>query len=208
MNSKAIQRVLQTLRDTPGLSRQEIAERAFVGASTLSGGGYLKSMKAARLIHVSGWARNATGGFTTPLYSAGAGDDCAQPKVTTRTRAAPGMALLLDAIRDFGPIDYRRAAKIAGLSSSTAKNAGYLHALVAQRQIHIAEWRRGRRGPPCPLYEYGPGRDVPRPAPLSTAEISKISRWRKRTAAATHGLAGLIGIMKVGSDKTALDTRA
>src|SRR5512140_1088670 len=110
--SRAVQRIVDVLRRSPGLSKEEIAERAFVGAATLSGGGYLKSMKEAGLIHVSGWARNASGGFTTPLYSAGASADCERPQVTAQNRAAPGMERVLDAIRLNGPLDYREAAAI------------------------------------------------------------------------------------------------
>jgi len=153
--------------------------RAFVGATTLSGGGYLKAMKEAGLIHISGWQRNASGAFTTPLYSVGREDDCNRPQITKENRAAPGMERLLAAIRDVGPIDYRQAAKLAVLSPNTVKSSGYLEALVAQRKIHIADWRRGRNGPMRPVYEFGPGKEAPRPNPRSHAENVRTHRRRK-----------------------------
>ncbi len=179
MNSRAIERILKTLREAPGLSRQEIARHAFVGETTLSGGGYLTRMKRAGLIHISGWRRNASSAFTTPLYSAGSDEDCKRPRVTKDNRAAPGMERLLVAVRDFGPIDYRQAAKLAALSPNTVKSAGYLEALLAQSMIHIADWRRARNGPMRPVYEFGPGKDAARPSPRTHAEKSGLHRRRK-----------------------------
>jgi hypothetical protein len=187
--SRAVKRIVDVLVRSPGLSKEEIAERAFVGAATLSGGGYLKTMKDAGLIHVSGWARNASGGFTTPLYSAGRSADCARPKVTAQNRAAPGMLRLLDAIRTFGPLDYREAARLAGLSPNTVKNAGYLELLVEQGKLHIGDWCRGRNGPMRPVYALGPGAAAPKPQPLTSAEKSKSHRWRKAAVAGSSSLA-------------------
>jgi hypothetical protein len=187
--SRAAQRVVEVLRRSPGLSKEEIAERAFIGAATLSGGGYLKSMKEAGLIHVSGWARNASGGFTTPLYSAGPSADCARPQVTAQNRAAPGMQRLLEAVRQAGQLDYREAAALAGLSPNTVKNAGYLDLLVAQGKLHIADWRRSRKGPMRAVYAIGPGEAAPKPQPLTSAEKSRSHRWRRAAVAGASSLA-------------------
>lgn len=187
--SRAVRRIVDVLVRSPGLSKEEIAQRAFVGVATLSGGGYLKAMKDAGLIHVSGWARNASGGFTTPLYSAGASGDCVRPQITERNRAAPGMLRLLEAVRNVGPLDYREAAKLAGLSANTVKNAGYLELLVAQGKLHVGGWRRGRNGPMRALYAFGPGNPAPRPQPLSSAEKSRSYRWRRAATAGSSSLA-------------------
>jgi hypothetical protein len=187
--SRAVQRIVDVLVRTPGLSKEEIAERAFVGAATLSGGGYLKAMKDAGLIHVSGWARNSSGGFTTPLYSAGSSADCSRPQVTAQNRAAPGMIRLLEAVRSNGPLDYREAAEAAGLSANTVKSAGYLEMLVAQGKLHICDWRRGRKGPMRPVYAFGPGATAPKPPPLSSAEKSRTHRWRRTAVAGISSLA-------------------
>lgn len=178
-NSKAIERILSALREAPGLSRRGISERAYVGETTLSGGGYLKQMKQEGLIHVSGWLRNASGAFTTPLYSLGREVDCKRPRITRENRSAPGMKRLLDAIRDYGPIDYRQAAKITGLSPNTVKGAGYLEALVRQRAVHVSGWRRARNGPMRPIYDFGHGIGTPKHEPRTRAEISRDHRWRK-----------------------------
>ncbi len=187
--SRAAQRIVEALRRSPGLSKEEIAERAFVGVATLSGGGYLKTLKEAGLIHVSGWARNASGGFTTPLYSAGASADCDRPQVTAQNRAAPGMQRLLEAIRQAGPLDYREAAALAGLSPNTVKNAGYLDMLVTQGKLHVSGWRRARKGPMRAVYALGPGETAPKPAPLSGAEKSRSHRWRRAAVAGASSLA-------------------
>lgn len=181
--SKAMTRILQALRQTPGLSPAEIGKRAYVGENTLSGGGYLKQLKDAGQIHISGWRRNGSGAFTTPLYSAGQARDCERPRITVENRQAPGMARLLAAIRSYGPIDYAEAATIAELSRHTAKNAGYLKALSAQGKIHIAGWRHATNGPMRPVYAFGPGPDVPRPARRSPADKLRLYRLTNKAAA-------------------------
>jgi len=180
MSKTAADRIINALRAAPGLSREEIAARAYVGENTLSGGGYLKSMKLAGLIHISGWRRNTSGAFTTPLYSAGAEDDCKRPRICDENRQAPGMERLLEAIMNHGPIDYRQAAKLAALSPNTVKNAGYLEALLSQKKIYIADWRRGQHGPMRAMFDYGPGKSAPRPTPNSNAEKLKSLRLKKK----------------------------
>lgn len=192
MNSQAMQRIVNVLHETPGLSREQIAERAFVGKTTLSGGGYLKKMKEAGLIHISGWLRNGSGSFSTPLYSAGQNDDFPRPGINAQNRLSPGMQRLLDAIEEFGPIDYRQAAEIAALSIHTVKNSGYLEILIAQRKIHIAEWRRRRQGAMYPLYEGGAGKSAPRPQALSGAE--RLKRYRQHTSPTAATVAGQLRI--------------
>lgn len=185
----AYRRIAAALLRQPGLTREEIARHAYVGATTLSGGGYLKDMKRLGLIHVSGWRRNASGSFCIPQYSAGPGTDYPRPRITAENRAAAGMARLLEAIERQGPLDYRQAAQMAGLSVNTVKNAGYLEALAAQGKIHVAGWRRSRRGPFRPVYEAGCGTAAPRPAPLSSAEKSRAHRQRCQAVAAVDNLA-------------------
>jgi hypothetical protein len=185
----AYRRVIHALTRQPGLSREEIADQAFVGATTLSGGGYLKEMKKLGLIHISGWRRNGAGSFCIPLYSVGHCEDYVRPSVTAKNRAAPGMARLLEAIERQGPLDYRQAAGQAGLSTHTVKNAGYLDALVAQGKIYVVEWRRSRRGPFRPVYEAGQGIAAAPPVPLSSAQKSRAHRQRRRAVAAADNFA-------------------
>lgn len=189
-NSRAKERILNALRRAPGLSKEEIAEQAFVALTTLSGGGYLKALRDDRIIFVSGWRRNGSCGFSTPLYSLGPGPDYPKPAIEDENRSAPGMQKLLDAIERHGPIDYRQAAALAGLAATTVKNAGYLRALVSQGKIHICGWRRARNGPMRPLYGFGGGAERPPLSAYTPAEKSRSYRLRKRatTTPATSSL--------------------
>jgi hypothetical protein len=188
--SPAYSRILAALERRPGLTREEIAEQAYVSPATLSGGGYLRHMKELGLIHISGWRRSAAGSFSIPHYSAGAGKDYARPTMTAETRAAPGMQRVLEAIERFGPLDYRQAARLAGLAVNTLKNSGYLKALQAQGAIYVTGWRRAGNGPPRPLYEAGGERSSPRPLPLSPAEKSVRHRRRKSVESSIDTLGG------------------
>jgi hypothetical protein len=181
--NRAVERILATLRRAPGLTKEEIAERAYIGVNTLSGGGYLKAMRRDGLIFISGWQRNGGGGFTTPLYSLGSGPDYPKPGVDEASRDAPGMTRLLEVIEKFGPIDYRQAAKLSGLSLNTVKNSDYLDALLTQGKIHISGWRRARNGPMRPIYKTGAQEDQPRLSPYTPAEKSRAFRWRREVAA-------------------------
>jgi hypothetical protein len=176
------------------MTREEIAERAFVSLNTLSGGGYLRELKSQGRIHVSGWRRNASGAFVIPQYSTGPGEDYARPAISATNRHAPGMQRLLEAIEKFGPLDYRQAAIHSGLAVNTVKNAGYLEALMAQGKIHVSEWRRNRNGPMRPLYEAGQGRNQPRPPAFSTAEKARAARYRKAAAAKAGSLSAQLGV--------------
>ena len=185
------------------MTKEEIAERAFVSLNTLSGGGYLKDMKAQGLIYVSGWRRAGSGAFVIPQYSVGDFADYPRPEITAENREAPGMQRLHAAIEKFGPIDYQEAAWRAGLSANTVKNSGYLEALMTQGRIYISEWRRNRRGPMRPLYEAGEGLSQPRPLPYSGAEKSKAFRRRQTAGVRVGNLAAQLGVgrgrSKVGS---------
>lgn len=182
-------RILTALNRRPGLTREEISQQAYVAATTLSGGGYLRHLKELGLVHISGWRRNASGAFSIAQYSPGRGKDYPRPQSVPASREAPGMLRLLEAIERAGPLDYRQAARLAGLSPNTVKNAGYLKALAAQGMIFVSEWRRARNGPPRPLYEAGQARSVPRPAPLSPAQKSRRHRTRKSAAIGAGSLA-------------------
>jgi hypothetical protein len=181
--NRAAERILATLRRAPGLTKEEIAERAYVSVSTLSGGGYLKALRREGLIFISGWQRNGSGGFTTPLYSLGPGPDYPKPGVDEANRAAPGMARLLEVIEKFGPIDYRQAAKLSGLSLNTVKNSDYLEALLTQGKIHISGWRRARNGPMRAVYMTGAQESHTRLSAYTPAEKSRAFRWRRAVAA-------------------------
>ena len=69
-DSPAIQRILGVLSRKAGMSASDLSREAFVGITTLACGGYLKALRAKRLVHVSGW-RKTPKGFVTPLFSLG-----------------------------------------------------------------------------------------------------------------------------------------
>lgn len=188
--SPAIGRILAALSRHPGgLSRAEIAKAAYVSESTLSGGGYLKRLRAEGRIHISGWRRSASGAFTIPLFSLGPGPDYPRPAVIPANRAAAGMERIVEALMRHGPMDYRQLAVAAGLSPNTLKNAGYLDALLAQKRIYVHGWHRGRGGPPRALFFAGNGPNAPKPAPLTNKEKLRAYRQRKHAAHLVGNLA-------------------
>lgn len=198
--SRTVDRILHALQVSPGMTREEIAERAFVSLNTLSGGGYLRDLKDQGRIHVSGWRRNASGAFVIPQYSVGPGEDYARPTVSATNRHAPGMQRLLEAIEKFGPLDYRQAAIHSGLAASTVKNAGYLEALMAQGKIHISDWQRNRKGPMRPVFEAGGEPNQPRPRAYSPAEKSRTARARKLSHLGADSLAAQLGVSAARRD--------
>lgn len=187
--SPAYSRILAALARQGGLTRKEISLAAFVGETTLSGGGYLQRLRQQGLIHVSGWRRSAAGAFSIPLFSLGSAPDCPRPGIDPSNRAAAGMERLCEAIRTSGPLDCQQAAAASALSPSTVKNAGYLDALVTQGQIHIHSWKRSRRGAPRPVFAFGPGENARRPMPLSQREKSRTFRERKLIASVSNSFA-------------------
>ncbi|WP_157272440.1 hypothetical protein [Azonexus hydrophilus] len=175
--SPAMRRILALLQSRSPLSAKEISQHAFVAAKTLEGGGYLKKMKAMGLIRVEGWAKNHNG-FTTPIYAAGAGPDCPRPKFQTRDRDSVGMARIVAALEGSANLGYRDIAELAGLSTNTIKNGGYMDVLMKQGRVHISAWRRNRKGGQTPLYSAGPGANAVKPPLLTRQEI--MSRYRER----------------------------
>lgn len=73
----AIQRVIAVLKKHDELDVRDISRLAFVGLTTLNNG-YLRCMREAGLIHVSGWVIGK--GPRKPLYRIGAGVTPERPK--------------------------------------------------------------------------------------------------------------------------------
>jgi len=185
--SPAMQRIIDLLQTRSPMSSGDIALHAFIAKTTLEGGGYLKKMKEMGLIRVQGWLKNHNG-FTTPLYALGTGPDCPRPKFRTTDRDSTGMARIVAALRQHGQLSYRVAATLAGLSTSTVKNSGYMDALLEQKRIYIAAWERGGNGHLSPLYAAGAGENQKKPPALSRHDIMQRHRQRLkvlRTGAAS-----------------------
>ena len=194
-DSPAYARILAALGKCGGLTLQEIARAAHVGVTTLSGGGYLQRLRRERIIFISGWRRATSGAFSIPQFSLGDGPDFPRPKVDAQNRAAPGMLRLVAVIEQHGPLDYRQAAALAGLSPHTVKNAGYIEALLLQRRIHVCDWLRSQSGPPRALFAAGHGADVPRPTPLTPGEKSHAHRRRRLAASAATNFAAQLRLL-------------
>jgi hypothetical protein len=179
--SPAMRRILDVLEKKPNVSVSDISAEAFVGVTTLACGGYIKALRARRLIFVSGW-RKVKGRFSTPLFSRGDQTDVARPKIDDGSRDAPGMWRILAALERYGNLSYQGIARFSGLSPNTVKNSGYLDALIAQQRIHIGGWQRSPRGPMAPIYS--PGAGVPAAKPLAITPAEKSDRHRERSKAA------------------------
>lgn len=176
--SPAMARIVELLRAQGPLSAQEIALTAHVSEKTLTCGGYIKTLRTAKLIHIAGWGKNSNG-FTKALYGAGDVPDCPRPGKFERTdRDSPGMARIVGALKRLGNLTWQEAAEAAGLSPNTIRSARYMDILVEQGRIHILGWRRRVRGPMIPVYRAGPGVNAERPQPYTPAAKSR--RWRAR----------------------------
>jgi hypothetical protein len=67
------------------LSMQELAEVSGLHVKTVND--YCRAMHAKRAIHICGWAPDATGRFSMPLYKLGAGRDVKNKPYTPAERA-------------------------------------------------------------------------------------------------------------------------
>lgn len=186
-DSPAMKRILAVLESKADMSASDISHEAFVGITTLACGGYLKTLRSRRLVHVSGW-RKTRKGFVTPLFSLGDRQDIPRPKFTDDDRDSGGMNLIVSVLERLGKLTYLEAAQATGLSSNTIKNARYMDILVKQKRIHIAAWRRNRAGPMIAVYAAGYGLAAPKPAPLSGAEKCRRFREKGRVLFADRGV--------------------
>ena len=169
------------------MSAKDISQEAFVGVTTLSCGGYLKALRARKMIHISGW-RKGRNGFVTPLYSLGNRIDLPRPRFEDEDRNSEGLNRIVSALMHHGALTYLEAADVTGLSANTIKNARYMDILVRQGRIHIAFWRRNRAGPMVAVYAAGAGESAEKPAVLSPAEKCRRSREKKRVLTIDRGL--------------------
>lgn len=186
-DSPAIQRILGVLSRKAGMSASDLSREAFVGITTLACGGYLKALRAKRLVHVSGW-RKTPKGFVTPLFSLGDRPDLPRPKFQDADRDSVGMGLIISALERLGGLTYLEAAHATGLSSNTIKNARYMDILVKQKRVHVTAWRRNRAGPMIAVYAAGYKAAAEKPGPLSAAEKSRRFRERERALCADRGV--------------------
>ncbi len=187
ITSPAMQRILALLAEKAGMSASDLSREAFVGLTTLACGGYLKALRAKRLIHVSGW-RKTRKGFVTPLFSLGDRPDLPRPVFKDEDRDSEGMNRIVAALEKGGPMTYRQAAEATGLSPNTIKNARYMDILVKQKRIHVCDWARNRAGPMTAVYAAGYTAAAPKPAPLSAAEKNQRFREKGRVLTADRGI--------------------
>lgn len=76
----------------------------------------------------------------------------------------------------------RKNATAYEMAEAAQRDTQTIYGLVGRlrkcRQIHIADWRRGRSGPARAVYGLGDFEDAPRPKPFSQSE--KCRRWRAK----------------------------
>ena len=185
--SPAMQRILALLSRKSDMSASDMSREAFVGVTTLGCGGYLKALRAKKLVHVSGW-RKTRKGFVTPLFSLGDRPDLPRPRFEDEDRDSAGMGQIVAALQRFGAMTYLEAAQATGLSPNTIKNARYMDVLVKQKRIHISAWRRNRAGPMVAVYSVGFAPPAEKPAPLSHAEKCRRSREKSRVLSDDRGI--------------------
>jgi len=173
-----MQRVMHALSLGNAYSPAEIAERAHISIKSLTCASYLKTMKAQGLIHIAGWGKNCNG-FTTPLYAQGPNQDCPRPKFSKKDKDSIGMARIVAALKNHGPMDYKALALLSGISSHTIRGARYMDALVVQKRVHILDWKRNKNGPLRAIYAVGQGLNRSKPEALSRAELSNRHRAKK-----------------------------
>ena len=187
ITSPAMQRILALLARKSDMSASDMSREAFVGVTTLACGGYLKALRAKKLVHVSGW-RKTRKGFVTPLFSLGDHADLPRPRFEDEDRDSAGLGQIVDALQRFGAMTYLEAAQATGLSPNTIKNARYMDILVKQKRIHVCDWARNRAGPMTAVYAAGYAAAAPKPAPLSAAEKNQRFREKGRALSADRGL--------------------
>jgi predicted ArsR family transcriptional regulator len=186
--SPAIQRILALLARKSDMSASDMSREAFVGVTTLACGGYLKALRARKLVHVSGW-RKTPKGFVTPLFSLGDHPDLPRPRFEDEDRDSAGLGQIVAALQRHGAMTYLEVAQVTGLSPNTIKNARYMDVLVKQKRIHVSAWRRNRAGPMVAVYAEGFGKPAEKPAPLSHAEKCRRSREKNRALDNDRGIA-------------------
>lgn len=79
----SMRRILRALDEHGDMEPDEIAERAHVALSTLSGGGYLTKLLMLKLVRVSRWRRQDRSGPFVPTYSVTPGDSKPKPRPYT-----------------------------------------------------------------------------------------------------------------------------
>lgn len=178
LSGPAVKRILCALDDHGPLPIAQIAVFAHVSATTLSGGGYIKTMKLHGLIYIHSWLQSDCG-FATPVYYKGALDDAVKPRKNKKNMDNKGLESIVRALEEHGQMTYREIAEKTGLAHTTIKNAKYMEVLVVQKRVHVSAWRRSKNGPMTQLYEAGPGTNAKRPTPYSQAEKSVRHRFRK-----------------------------
>lgn len=181
--SPACKRILAALEAAAGLSKTEIAEVAHVSVNALSGGGYLKALRKARLIFVCGW-RLSGGAFRTRLYAAGDLPDVPRPR-TASASVNPTMTRIHNLLTERRRLTTLQMAQALGLCEPTVLRN--VRRLIALDMAHISSWHRNKNGPIAPVYTAGPGDEAPKPRAYTASE--KSYRYKVRN--------GQVGVMQI-----------
>jgi hypothetical protein len=112
-----------------------------------------------------------------------------ETKSRKRTRLnAKLYAMALQEMAD-GPTTRQELIEQTGLSVKTV--AAIVKALHQRRLIHVGAWEKDAAGR-CilPAFSFGKGKDVPRPARKTGAELARAKKARKAYRLALHASAG------------------
>ncbi len=176
-----MQRILGALLARGPMTAEVLSKTAFVSVTTLTGGGYLRHMKSAGKLHISGWAPTLNNGFAVPIYSAGAGVDAERPRMTDVDRNTLLMRKIEEFLDDNGDATPREIAVGVEVTLDSLCNGRYMEILELQGRVHVADWQRSQNGGPfVPVFRFGKGRRKERPKPFSEAEKARRYRQRKR----------------------------
>lgn len=84
---------------------------------------------------------------------------------------SPASLRIVAVLEKHGPMTRREIAERAFVALKTLTSGSYMERLRDEGRVHIAEWKRGKRGPYDSVWAAGPGKDAPRPKPLKRRKV-------------------------------------
>lgn len=172
-------RILARLHWRPASTKQ-VAES--VGAKNISYLRYMMNTLHKRgFIHIREWVKeshNSKGGWS-PRWGSGAGEDAPYPGKSAPRMACgkplPNLIAFMAALEcvGYGPATAIEISEYSGIYPSGVRSI--IRILREANMVHVAGWAKssGTNGVPAAQYARGRFHDVPRPAPVTSAESSR-----------------------------------